>query len=98
MTLLFFWSAGLFSFGAKLYETAFDTRCIVVAKEADVLAGPETKDTVLFRLHEGTTVTRERFDRDFSLISLPDGKRGWIRAAHIEGIMSPLMKRALVPW
>ncbi len=95
---LFLWFGSGVSLGLKYVETLSDDRGVVVAKQADVLAGPQEGDTVLFRLHEGTTVSQERFEPDWRLISLPDGKRGWIRHADVESIMDRRLRSKVVPF
>jgi hypothetical protein len=96
MVCIFAWFAGALSFGLKYYQTASDHRAVVVSKTADALAGPEAGDTVLFRLHEGTFVTRERAESDRVLVSLPDGKRGWMKAHDVEGIVDRNLKAGLL--
>lgn len=98
MTLLLLWITSGVSFGMKYYETSTDDRAVILSKQADILAGPEQGDTVLFRLHEGTIAHRERSDSGWSLISLPDGKRGWIRNAEIGIIMDNNLRPRLAPW
>jgi hypothetical protein len=46
-----------------------------------------TANMVLFKLHKGTTVHHERSEDGWSLINLPDEKRGWIRSGALERIM-----------
>lgn len=72
--------------GVNWYKTAIDSRCVVLAPEVDVMAGPETKDTVLFRLHAGTVVENERVEEGWALIRLPDNKRGWVPSGVVENI------------
>ncbi|HQI01664.1 MAG TPA: hypothetical protein PLF54_04795 [Deltaproteobacteria bacterium] len=98
VTLLFLWLAGGVSFSLKLYETSSDDRCVVISRQADVLAGPQAGDTLLFRLHEGTVVHGERSDSGWKLISLQDGKRGWIRSADVGAIMDNRLRQKLIPW
>jgi hypothetical protein len=57
---------------------ANDNRAVVLAKEADVRAGPDTGDTILFRVHEGTIVHYDRAEDDWILLQLSEGKRGWV--------------------
>lgn len=98
VTLIFLWLASGVSFGLKLYETSSDDRCVVLSKQADVLAGPQAGDTLLFRLHEGTIVRGERSDSGWKLIRLQDGKRGWIKASDIGVIVDDRLKSKLIPW
>ena len=78
--------------------TASDRRAVVVSKTADVLAGPETGDTVLFRLPEGTYVVRERSEPSWILVSLADGKRGWMKARDAGEIVDRNLKARLLPF
>ncbi len=87
MVLLFAWGFSGISFGLKYYEIVTDSRGVVISRQADVLAGPEAGDTVLFRLHEGTIVLQDRFESGWRLISLADGKRGWVRNKDVESIV-----------
>lgn len=84
--LLVFWVITGLSFGLKWYQVETDNRVVVLDKEVSILAGPDMKDTVLFKLHEGDMVHHERSEDGWYLISLPDGKRGWINAKAVESI------------
>lgn len=75
------------SLGMKLYQTCFDNRVVILNKEVNILAGPDMDDTLLFMLHEGTIADFERKESDFSLIRLPDGKRGWLLSSSVEFVM-----------
>ena len=77
------------TFDNKIYlkETTFDDRAVILEKEVNVLAGPDQEDTLLFKVHEGTMAYHERNESGFSLIRLPDGKRGWLISSAIEAIM-----------
>jgi len=87
IVLLIFWLVGGVSLGVKWHQLNTDLRAVILAEEADVLAGPDADDTVLFKLHEGTTIHRERTEDGWSLIRLSDSKRGWVRSDTIESIM-----------
>ena len=78
--------AGL-SFGLKYYWISSDDRAVILQKEVNILAGPEEDDTVLFKLHEGTVVYQERSEDGWSLVRLPDKKRGWVKSKAI-GLIS----------
>jgi len=82
--LLIFWFIGGTSFGLKWYQTKFDDRAIVLKQEASILSGPDVRDTVLFKLHEGAIVHHERSEGKWSLVHLPDKKRGWVKSEAIE--------------
>lgn len=87
LVVFVFWLISGISFGVKCYQMERDDRAVVLQKEVDVLAGPDSGDTVLFKLHEGTIVHSERSEDGWTLIQLTEGKRGWLRAEAIERIM-----------
>lgn len=80
MIVALFWSVAGASVGVKWYGFKFDDRAVVVAKQVDVLAGPSERDTLLFRLHEGTMVRYERDEEQWTLVRLSDNRRGWVKA------------------
>ena len=84
--LAIFWVSGGVSLGMKYHHLRNDRRAVILDREVSVLAGPDPGDTVFFKLHSGAVVELERSDEDWSLISLPDKKRGWVRAASVERI------------
>lgn len=84
IVLLIFWLVGGASLGVKWHQLKTDLRAVILAGEVDVLAGPDSKDTVLFKLHEGTTIHRERTEDGWSLIRLTENKRGWLKSSAIE--------------
>lgn len=86
--------AGL-SFGLKYWSINADERAVVLHKEAPILAGPDTADTVLFKLHEGTVVHHERSEEGWALIRVSDKNRGWVAAGAIRRISGD---PAIVDW
>jgi hypothetical protein len=94
IVLLIFWFIGGVSFGLKFYWHKTDNRAVILNKQVNILAGPDSKDTILFKLHEGTIVHQERSEGGWSLISLPDNKRGWVKAGSLE-LISPAPARVL---
>ena len=86
LVVLMVWFIAGFSFGLKWYQVHTDKRSVIVQEEISVLAGPDINDTVLFKLHAGTEVCRERSEDGWSLVSLPDKKRGWVKKEAIERI------------
>ena len=80
------WIVSGISFGIMIEQTIFDDRVVILAKEVDVLAGPDKEDTLLFKVHEGTLAYQERNESGFSLIRLPDSKRGWLVSSAIEAV------------
>ena len=87
LVTLVFWLIAGFSAGLKWYQIATDDRAVILQEEVNVLAGPDINDTILFKLHEGTIVHNERLENGWSLIHLPDGKRGWVKSEGIERIL-----------
>ncbi len=82
------WSVVGVSLGMKWHQQVIDIRAVILADEVEVLAGPDSNDTILFKLHEGTVIHRERIEDGWSLIRLSENKRGWIKSADIEAIVS----------
>ncbi|HDH97753.1 MAG TPA: hypothetical protein ENF70_01280 [Deltaproteobacteria bacterium] len=78
------WIIASASFGLKWYELNTDNRAVILEQEVNILAGPDIRDTVLFKLHAGTIVHYERSEDGWSLVSLPDKKRGWVKAEAVK--------------
>jgi tetratricopeptide (TPR) repeat protein len=87
LLILSSWFVAGLSFGIKYYWIRSDDRAVILQKEVNILAGPEGNDTVLFKLHEGTVVYQERSEDGWSLVRLPDKKRGWVKSRAI-GLIS----------
>lgn len=87
--LLAIWLLAGVSFGLKWRQTRGDDRAVILQTEVNALAGPDGRDTLLFKLHEGTIVHLERSEEGWSLIRLSDGRRGWLRAEGAERIVAP---------
>lgn len=66
---------------------ATDNRAVVLSEEMVVQAGPDTRDTVLFKLHAGTVVRVERTENDWTLLQLSKDKRGWAQSDRLERIV-----------
>lgn len=81
--LIVAWLGTGVSFGVKYYQTAFDDRAVIIAPEASVHAGPDIKDTQLFKLHAGAIVKSEKKEGSWTLIRIPGDKRGWIQDSAI---------------
>jgi tetratricopeptide (TPR) repeat protein len=84
--LFILWLTAGASLAMKWHRGTTDDRAVVLPAELLVRAGPDKEDTVLFRLHAGTVVRRERSELDWSLVRLADGKRGWTESEGVEGI------------
>ncbi|MDY6967455.1 MAG: SH3 domain-containing protein [Spirochaetota bacterium] len=78
--LLIVWILSGASLGLKYYKVQLDNRAVILPKEINVLSGPDSNDTILFKLHAGTIVYLERDEDNWRLISLPDKKRGWVKS------------------
>jgi tetratricopeptide (TPR) repeat protein len=87
IVLLIFWMVIGGSSAVKWHQLRTDQRSVILAPEIDVLAGPDSKDTLLFKLHEGTTVLCERTEDGWSLIRLSESKRGWVKSSDLEPII-----------
>ena len=87
LLILSSWFVAGLSFGLKYYWISSDDRAVILQKEVNILAGPEEDDTVLFKLHEGTVLYKERSEDGWSLVRLPDKKRGWVKSGAI-GLIS----------
>jgi len=74
----------------KYHETRSSRRAVIVAEEASVRSGFGERDTVLFILHEGTELEVIDREKSWCKIRLPDGRKGWIKQEHVEGIALPL--------
>jgi tetratricopeptide (TPR) repeat protein len=96
ITLVFWLIAGV-SFALKWYQIKTDDRAVILQGEVDILAGPDVKDTVLFKLHEGTLVHKERSEDGWSLIRLQDGKRGWVQSEAVQSITRNLRQEKRKP-
>ena len=86
LIFLAFWLISGVSFGLKWFQITNDNRAVIIYEEVDVLAGPDIKDTILFKLHAGTIVDLERTEDKWSLVGLPQKKRGWVRPGAVERI------------
>lgn len=87
VTVLVIWLTVGPSLGVKWYQSVHDNRAVIVADEATVLAGPDARDTELFKLHAGTMVVSERMENEWVLIRISDEKRGWVQKASL-GLLS----------
>ena len=81
------WLIGGLSFGAKWYQIETDNRCVILPAEVAVHAGPQEGDTVLFKLHQGAMVYGERAEDGWTLVRLPDKKRGWLENTAVERVI-----------
>jgi uncharacterized protein YgiM (DUF1202 family) len=90
--LLIFWVITGVSFGLKWCQLKTDDRPVILQPEVNVLAGPDSQDIILFKLHSGTVVQVERSEDGWALVRLPDKKRGWVKNNAMEGIILDLVE------
>jgi len=88
IAFLILWLVTGLSLGLKGYDMARDDRAVILSPEADILAGPDAGDTILFRLHEGAIVHYERSEDGWSLIHLSGKKRGWVKVGAVEPVIA----------
>lgn len=81
---LVFWTLGGSSLLWKRHTIYNDWRVVVTSKEVKVHSGPDDRETVLFKLHDGAVVDQIDSEERWVLIEMPDGKKGWVRKSHIE--------------
>ena len=80
-------SIGGCALALKWYTWASDDRAVILSEEVVVQAGPDSRDTVLFKLHAGTVVRVERTENDWTLLQLSKDKRGWAESNQLERIV-----------
>jgi tetratricopeptide (TPR) repeat protein len=80
-------SIGVCTLMLKWVAWATDNRAVVLAEEIAVQAGPDSRDTLLFKLHAGTIVGVERTENNWTLLQLSKDKRGWVESNQIERII-----------
>ena len=80
-------SIGVCALALKWYTWASDNRAVILSEEVAVQAGPDSRDTVLFKLHAGTVVRVERTENDWTLLQLSKDKRGWTESKQLERII-----------
>ena len=72
--------------GIKIYDGLANEEAIVLSPAAVVRTGPDAGSDPLFTLHEGAKVRLVEQRDDWTRISLPDGKNGWLSGDDFEGI------------
>jgi len=84
----YLWRAGVVVFllllvvcGGMISRARLEHReqAVILPQEVKVRYGPSDKDVIAFILHEGAAVDVAGVKDGWYLISLPDGKSGWIR-------------------
>lgn len=85
--VLVLWLISFLSFTLKWYQVNRDDRAVIIQEEVAVMAGPDERNTILFKLHEGAVVHHEREEDGWALIRLTDEKRGWVGSDTLERIL-----------
>ncbi len=75
-------------FIAKAYRESSTTEGVTIAPTLSAKSEPRDQSTTLFVVHEGLKVQLARSEGDWVEIKLPDGNKGWVRAAQV-GIIQP---------
>ena len=75
------------SLALKWYQLHTDNRAVILNEAVNVLSGPDPRDTVLFKVHQGTIVHSERTEDDWTLVYLSEDKRGWMPSKDLERIV-----------
>lgn len=71
--------AGVFT-GARLQRQLTLTEAVVLTQEGTARSGPESAQTPVFVVHEGTKVVVERREDGWLLVRLANGLGGWLPA------------------
>jgi tetratricopeptide (TPR) repeat protein len=71
--------------GYKIHD-ATSERAIVMEERVDVLAGPGEDNTVLYTVHEGTSLDVRNRREGWLQVSLPDAGAGWIPVSAAEQV------------
>ena len=67
-----------------IYEFETTEFGVILAEKVSVVSEPDLGGTEVFILHEGTKVRINRTLNNWSEISIPDGKTGWIEKTSLE--------------
>ncbi len=72
--------------GMKFRDFHNNTKAVVIEPEIGGYSGPGPEYGKLFSLHEGLIIHINRVDKDWALITLPNGGAGWILIASAERV------------
>ncbi|MEJ2628480.1 MAG: tetratricopeptide repeat protein [bacterium] len=73
-----------FSLVKQIREQSEQDEAVIMAGEIFVRGAPSEAATILFDLHEGTTVHIDKISGDWYEIVLADGKVGWVEKGSLE--------------
>lgn len=72
--------------GLKYKDFHNSNKAVVIEPMVDGNSGPGTEYSKIFTIHSGLIVHITRIDKDWALITLPNGGAGWIRVSSIEKV------------
>lgn len=72
--------------GLKYKDFTNSNKAVVIEPMVDGNSGPGTEYSKLFTVHSGLIIHITRIDKDWALITLPNGGAGWIRTSAIEKV------------
>ena len=70
----------------RAYQQAHDVSAIAMAEVVTAYSGPDSAQTEVFVMHEGTKVRVVRREGEWALVRLLNGLGGWVQAEQIEEI------------
>lgn len=72
--------------GLKYRDFHSSSKAVITDTTAEGYSGPGSEYGRLFTIHEGLIIQINREDRDWALITLPNGGAGWIPASALERV------------
>ncbi len=79
---------------SRWYVETYTPQAVVIAKETSVMSGPDMDYLEHFVLHSGAEVRIHNVENRWTLVRLPDGRRGWVWAEDIEAV-NPEINQAI---
>jgi tetratricopeptide (TPR) repeat protein len=70
----------------KYRDFRSDRTAVITDREAEGFSGPGEEFGKLFTIHEGLVIHISRVDKDWALITLPNGGAGWVLASSLERV------------
>ncbi|MEW6535126.1 MAG: tetratricopeptide repeat protein [Candidatus Auribacterota bacterium] len=80
--VFFIWIGAVFC--VKIHTEKFSRNAVIMAEEAAVRWGNTDNDKVAFFLHAGTKVVIRQTRDNWVLITIGDGKSGWVKKSFLE--------------
>jgi len=72
--------------GLKYKEFHASNKAVIIEPEIEGYSGPGAEYGKLFTVHGGLIIHITRMDKEWALVTLPNGGAGWIRVAAIEKV------------